>query len=437
MLKGLSVNHILNYARKKWQMLPDGRNHDNNNLTYPIVDVALSALSVFFMQSPSFLSHQRDMERRKGRSNANTLFKIKQIPGAQEIRDLLDPVEPKQFHSIYYAILRQLDRSGYRQKFQGYANTEIIVFDGFVFHSSTKIHCQKCSTRRDRTGKTHYYHSAITPVMMHPDLPYVLPLPPEFITPQDGHDKQDCEQAAVGRWLTTHGATQKEWSRTYMGDDLYAKQPLCKRIDHDEKQFFIFVCKPESHKTVYSWIDGMEAGGKLDTISSRKWNGTYGEIWTYRLATEVPLRAQDGMLVNWVELSITNENTGEQEYKNGWVTNHAVDVNSVIGIAKTGRSRWKIENENNNTLTTKGYHAKHNFGHGNAHLANTFLTLNILAFLIHTVQDITNHHYRELRQELGRRDTFFGDMQTLTRYMLFESWETLWQFMVNGLEMDV
>lgn len=150
-----------------------------------------------------------------------------------------------------------------------------------------------------------------------------------------------------------------------------------------------------------------------------------------------PLRADDGIRVNWVELTISHEETGEQIYKNSWVTNHAVDANCVAGIAKTGRIRWKSENENNNILTTKGYHAKHNFGHGNQHLANAFLTLNILAFLIHTVQDVTHQLYRQLRQELGRRDTFFNDMQALTRYIPFDSWEDLFGFMAKGLELEI
>jgi hypothetical protein len=33
-----------------------------------------------------------------------------------------------------------------------------------------------------------------------------VPLEPEFIRPQDGHDKQDCESRAVRRWLERHGA---------------------------------------------------------------------------------------------------------------------------------------------------------------------------------------------------------------------------------------
>ena len=437
MLERLSLGHIINHLREKWLTLPDMRDQDNNNLTYSIVDVALSAFSVFFMQSPSFLAHQRDMKRRKGKSNADTLFKIEQIPVDQEIRDRLDPVEPKHFHAAYYAILGKLRQSGYMEDFQGYANTELVGLDGFVFQSSTKIHCKNCSTRRDSQGVVHYYHSAITPVIIRPAGEHVLSLPPEFIVPQDGHDKQDSEQAATKRWFATHEEGRKAWTRTYLGDDLYSKHPLCKLINDTYKQFFIFVCKPTSHKTVYEWVNGMEKGEKLETTAVRKWNGRHGEIWTNRFAPAVPIRADDGIRVNWVEMTITHEDTGEQIYKNSWVTNHAVDANCVAGIAKTGRIRWKSENENNNVLTTKGYHAKHNFGHGDDHLANTFLTLNILAFLIHTVQDITNQRYRQLRQELGRRDTFFNDMQALTRYIPFGSWDALLDFMVKGLEMEI
>ncbi len=203
-----------------------------------------------------------------------------------------------------------------------------------------------------------------------------------------------------------------------MGDDLYANQPLCELIKDEYKQFFIFVCKPTSHTTLYKWIDGMEKGGRLDQKQKRKWNGQYGEIWTYRFATNVPIKSE-GMLVNWCALEITHEDTGKRIYKNSWVTNHAVDINCVAEISNTARTRWYIENGYYNTITTKGYHAKHNFGH-KGNLSNVFLTLNILAFFIHTIQDITDRLYRELRKELGRRDTFYHDIQSLTRYWTFK-----------------
>jgi hypothetical protein len=62
----------------------------------------------------------------------------------------------------------------------------------------------------------------------------------------------------------------------------------------------------------------------------------------------------------------------------------------VVLVTTTGRCRWKTENQNHNGFKTKGYPLGHSFGHGQAHLAASLLTLNLLAFLFHTVLDLTD-----------------------------------------------
>jgi hypothetical protein len=57
--------------------------------------------------------------------------------------------------------------------------------------------------------------------------------------------------------------------------------------------------------------------------------------------------------------------------------------------------------------------------------------------LLHTVQEITNPVYQSLRQALGARKTFFDDLRALTRYLLFDDWNVLFQFMANGLEISL
>jgi hypothetical protein len=37
---------------------------------------------------------------------------------------------------------------------------------------------------------------------------------------------------------------------------------------------------------------------------------------------------------------------------------------------------------------------------------------------------------------LARRQTFFEDMRALTRYMVFESWRHLMDFMLKGLKLE-
>jgi hypothetical protein len=131
---------------------------------------------------------------------------------------------------------------------------------------------------------------------------------------------------------------------------------------------------------------------------------------------------------------MTDEKTGKMLYQNSFVTNHPVTAANIIELARVGRARWKIENETNNTLKTKGYHFEHNFGHGSQDLANVLATLNLLAFLLHTVQEVLTPAYQRLRQALGARKTFFNDLRALTRYMVFDSWDDLSRFMEEGLE---
>lgn len=217
-----------------------------------------------------------------------------------------------------------------------------------------------------------------------------------------------------------------------------SSQPLCQLIDQTYQQFFIFVCKPDSHLTLYQWLDSLAGVAGLESKQERHWNGRHGEIWSYRWVNQIPLRAgEDGMVVNWLELTITHEDTGKELFHNAWVTNHQVTLKNVALLAKRGRTRWKVENETINVLKTKGYNLEHNFGHGQSHLSNVFFSLNILAFLTHTAQHLLNKAYHLLRDTLVVRRTFFNDLKALTRYSVFDGWNTLFAFMLEGLELEL
>ena len=64
------------------------------------------------------------------------------------------------------------------------------------------------------------------------------------------------------------------------------------------------------------------------------------------------------------------------------------------------------------------------------------LSLNLLAFLFHTVLEWGDDKYARLRQVLARRQTFFHDIQALMRYMVFDHWDHLMDFMIRGLDLE-
>jgi len=366
MSKPLGLSKLINHLRESWQGLPDSRKA-NNNTKYRIVDACLAAFSTFFMQLPSFLAYQRTMEQSKGRSNGQSLFQVEKIPSDGQIRNLLDPLTPDQFAGEYRWVVDELEKSGHLQAFRAHQKTLLVVLDGVTYHSSTTIHCDECLQRQDSQGIIHYYHSAITPVIVKPDSLLVLPLPPELIVPQDGHEKQDCapgrHPAAAKRWLAHQAAYDTTWTKTYLGDDLYANQPLCHLLAATYHQFFVFVCKPDSHSTLYQEIALLANVGGVTTLTQRLWKGRHAEVWTYRFASQLPLRSgSDALFVNWFELTITHEKTGELIFRNAWITNHLLSSQTVLPLAQVARTRWKVENETINVLKNHGYHLEHNFG---------------------------------------------------------------------------
>jgi hypothetical protein len=86
------LDRLLDSLRRCCRSLPDRRR--GKNTTYDMADFALAAFAPFFMQSPSFLAHQRHLETGQGRSNCETLFGMSKIPGDSQIRAKLDAIEP-------------------------------------------------------------------------------------------------------------------------------------------------------------------------------------------------------------------------------------------------------------------------------------------------------------------------------------------------------
>ena len=434
MLEELKLPHMIKCLEQACEKFPDLRTGKNS--IYDLPDVGMSAFSVFFIQSPSFLAHQRDMKLRKGRSNAESLFQLSDIPSDNQIRNLLDPVSPEYLQPVYRQTFLALEKAEILKSRRSFANQLLVAIDGTEYFSSKNIHCENCNHRELNNGKVNYFHSVLTPVIVQPGNEYVISLEPEFIIPQDGHEKQDCEIQAAKRWVEKHGEFYAARGVTILGDDLFSRQPFCLALK-DKKFHFILVCKPDSHKNLYETVDFLATNQTLGLKTIRRWVGRYAEIHTYRYANELSLNGdKDAMQVGWCEVTITREDTGEQLYKNAFVTDFEIMETTVEAIVRDGRARWKIENENNNILKTKGYHIEHNFGHGTQHLASTLISLNLLAFLFHTVADIVDDQYRSIRQALGTRRRFFQDLEALLRYFQFESWDAVLSFMREGLELD-
>jgi len=411
---------LLGCLRRCLEGFPDQRR--GTNTTYGIADFGMAAFSAFFMQSPSFLDFQRRLESEDARSNCQTLFEIPEIPTDNQIRNMLDPAEPELLHPVFaepVAILESV--KGGLDPFRRLGDHVLIALDGTEYFSSKKIHCDNCSTRQRSNGEKEYFHAMLGATLVAPGHDKVIPLEPEFIAPQDGAEKQDCENAAAKRWLAAHGAQYARLNPIYLGDDLFSRQPLCQSVLAITGHF-IFVCKPSSHPLIEEYITGV----KLATHQEIVKRGKKKYVYRYRWIKDVPLRdGEDALKVNWFEIQIIDP-SGKETYRNSFITDLEVSRNNVVDFADCGRARWKIENETFNVLKTN-YNLEHNFGHGKQHLASILVTLNLLAFAFHTTCDIADELWRKARAKLGPRRSFFNRLALITDYVIFETWQDLLQ----------
>ena len=404
--------------------LPDRRKGPLAPGVYAMADIGLSAFSLFFMGSPSFLAHQRHLAEGQGRSNCQTLFGMSAIPSDNYIRLMLDGAPTAAFDPLF---IKAVEAPDVLSPFKRLAGHILVALDGTEHHCSRKVHCARCSTRKRADGGIEYFHAFLGASIVAPGHQQVLPLAPEFITPQDGAEKQDCERNAVKRWLARHGPTLAHLRPIFLADDLMSCQPIAEAIQATGGNF-ILTCKASSHKTVSEYLYGAKLAEHRETTLKRGKRATA----VYRWLADVPLRdSADALQVNWFSIEMF-DGKGKRTYHNSFVTDLPVTASSVAELAACGRARWKIENETFNVLKCGGYNLEHNFGHGKDTLASVLVVLNLLAFAYHTVASLAVAAWRVAVAAKGATYRFFEHLRTITTYVVFQDWAHLLRSIGEG-----
>ena len=152
-----------------------------------MADIGVAAFSAFFMQSPSFLAHQRQLGvgAGQGRSNCQTLFGMTAIPSDNHIRAMLDFVEPSSLYRLFDEALDAIERAGALSSLRSLSGHMLIAFDGTQYFCSNKLSCQNCSTRKRANGAVEYFHTLVAASIVTPGHNRALPLAPQFVQPQD------------------------------------------------------------------------------------------------------------------------------------------------------------------------------------------------------------------------------------------------------------
>ena len=397
-------------------------------INHELHDCCLSSLAMMFFQDPSINQFQMRLQKAWHKNNLQTLFNVNTIPKETQMREVVDSIPSTDLEPIFADFFKPLQRGKQLEQFKIFNGGYFMPIDATQYFVSQKIHCPKCLYKNHSNGKTTFYHQVLAAAIVCPGIKQVIPLAPEPIQNTDGTTKQDCEINAGKRLLKKIRTDHPKLKITIGGDGLYSKQPFINEVKANNMSF-ILVAKPADHKNLYQWFTETRAINETHTLKIKDLNG---KDHVYEWLNEIPLNdTKNADNVNFFQYSIFK---GEKRtFRSSWVTDIKITSKNIKELVKCGRARWKIENETFNTLKNQGYHATHNYGHGYKNLAYNFFLMNLLAFYMHQIFQLSCGHYQYCRTQFTAYKDFWNNLRSIIRYHLFYNWERLLDYVADPL----
>ena len=422
--KDLSADSLFRGLRSHFSALPDPR---SGEVEIPLDDALMSAFAMFALKDPSLLAF--DHRRRDPSDNFRTIYAIYRVPCDSQMRAVLDPVDPAALRSPFREIFRRLQRGQVLQRFAYLNNHYLLSLDGTGYFSSGTIHCPSCLVKHHRGGGLTYSHQLLGATLVHPDLKEVIPLAPEPIIQQDGQTKNDCERNATRRWLKQFRREHPHLPVIIVEDALSANAPHLRDLRAARAPYIIGV-KPGDHAFLFEHLQALDAAGQLQVLTLV--DPATDVLHHFRFCTGAPLNESNpDELVNVLEYWEVHPDRKVQYFS--WITDLALNADTVWDMMRGGRARWKIENETFNTLKNQGYHLEHNYGHGEQNLSVVLALMMMLAFLVDQVQQLCCPLFQAAWHKMKTKSHLWEELRNYFHTLLFDSMAELLTALVCGI----
>lgn len=420
--KHLNFNSLIKDLSDQMSRIEDDR--QAGKVTHSTHDCCMSAFAMMFFQDPSMLEFQTRLEQTHNLNNLKTLFHVQSVPKSTQFRETVDSAPSNDIEKVFPVYFRKLQRGKQLEPYRFLNDAYLITLDGSQQFSSEAIHCANCLQKNLKSGQIIYHHQVLCSAVVHPDIRQVIPLAPEPIQRIDGKSKQDCEINAGKRMLDKIRKDHPKLPIIILGDSLYSKQPFVDKLKENDMSF-ILAAKPDDHKVLFEWVSEIKQMKETQRLEFRDLKG---RRHIFEWINQVPLNGRKNAHdVNYFEYTLINEK-GKRTFLGSWVTDLVIGDHNIVDLVRAGRARWKIENENFNTLKNQGYHAEHNYGHGKKNAGYNFFLFILIAFFVHQILELTDPLFQACRKKFSSRREFWNQLRCTIRIMLFRSWRHLLEF---------
>lgn len=424
----LSAPALIETLRGVFSAVPDRRRA--GSVRHSLSDTLGAAFAMFHLKYPSMLAFDTEAHADERLiHNLKCLYGLQSVPSDTQMREVLDEIAPEALRPAFERLHRALQRGKALEDFRGIDGRYTLAIDGTGSFCSTAVGCPHCLVKKRSKGSlTEYSHQAVAAAIVHPEKKgQALVVAVEPITRADGAKKNDCEREAVKRLLDYVACAFGDRRWLISEDALAANGPHIEALAGHQMDFVIGV-KPGNSSVFDAEIFRRHAAGELMEWQSE--TSEEGSVCGYRFALDVPLNASYKELsVNYLEWWEIDK-VGKQKVFT-WVTNLSITPENAPELARTARSRWRVENEVFNVLKNQGYEFGRNYGHGKKYLSSTLAALTMLAFLVDQIQEQACRVYKEARARRGTKRSLWEKMRSAMELFWIGDWGVMMGLMID------
>jgi hypothetical protein len=440
--KHLNAESLIEQLRDNFEKIPDYR---AKNTKYSLPDALISAYAVFSLKCPSLLEFEKKREDAVEWENIKSVFRVEDVPCDSQMRNIIDEVDSEKLRPAFTKIFAQLQRGKVLEHMTYFEDYYLLSIDGIEVYHSEKIFSKNCLSRKLKDGSIEYYEQFLGAVIVHPERKEVIPLCPEMIIKQDGNEKNDCERNASKRFLKEYRREHPHLKTIVIEDALGANAPHIKELQKYNCRYIIGV-KPKGNKFLFDYVQKAQEENSNVVVefeieekvtlnpAGRKRKIPKTVTHKFRFMNNIPLNESNkDVNVNFLEYWEIDEQADTIKHFS-WTTDIEVTKENSYQLMRSGRARWKIENETFNTLTNQGYNLKHNYGLGKKNLSINFILLMMLAFLVDQIQQLCCPLFQAALEKVGGKKYLWSGIRSLFSRFEIDSFTTMLEAIAYGIK---
>ena len=349
------IHHYFPTLFDRMKEIEDYRKKKN----YELAELITACIAMYIFKEGSRNAFNNDRQEEKFKQNYQRIFKMR-LPHMDTVDKVMRRLTDSELEEIKTSMIRTLIEKKTLHKYRFLKKWFVVAVDGSGIMSFTKKHCDQCSHKSSKNGKTTWFHNVLEAKLVCSN-GFALSLATEWIDHYDSpFKKQDCERKAFKRLAKKLKKIHPRLPICITADGLYPNQTFFSICENNQWSYILTFKEgnlPSIWKIVKVLLPSMTDNGADEIIAE-------GSKKIYRFYRWINGIEYHGYKLNWVECKEFEEDSKGNKIESGYFV-HITDQNisrlEVSEISSTGRLRWKIENEGFNTQKNLGYNLKHKY----------------------------------------------------------------------------